>query len=235
MAGAGQMAELRIFDSREAASTALADRIAGVLEAAIKQQGNASLVVSGGTSPLTTFHLLQQKKLPWRNVIIVPSDERLVPIDHEDSNEGMIRREFLQKHARAAHLLSLAEAGHADDKALLNLDSRPTHLARPLDMVVLGMGDDGHTASLFPNSPDIGYALESNDCCVVQHPAHLDTARLTLTPVFLLDSNEIILLFFGDKKRAVYDRALTRGTNQTLPIRFVLHQKVTPVTVFWSP
>ena len=225
----------RIFDSREAASTALADHIAGILKTAITKRGNASLVVSGGTSPLATFHALHQQLLPWHNVTIVPSDERLVPVDHADSNEGMIRRELMQGEAKTAQLLSLAGDGVPGNERLAKLNSQLESIHGPLDIVVLGMGNDGHTASLFPNSADIDYALSTSNRCIVQHPGHLKTARLTLTPALLLDSREIVLLFFGIEKLAVYDRALASGSNKELPVRFVLHQKVTPVSVFWAP
>jgi len=225
----------RIFDSREAASTALADHIADVLKTAITKRGNGSLVVSGGTSPLQTFHTLRQKVLSWRDVTIVPSDERLVPVDHADSNEGMIRRELMQGEATAAQLLSLVGEGVPGIERLAKLNSQLGNIHRPLDIVVLGMGDDGHTASLFPNSPDIGNALNSSDDCVVQQPPHLDIARLSLTPAFLLDASEIILLFFGDEKRAIYDRAAEGGDSRELPVRFLLEQKLVPVTMFWAP
>lgn len=225
----------RIFDSREAASTALADHIGDVLKTAITKRGNASLVVSGGTSPLATFHTLRQKVLSWRDVTIVPSDERLVPIDHADSNEGMIRRELMQDEASAAQFLSLVGEGVPGNERLAKLYSQLGNIHRPLDIVVLGMGDDGHTASLFPNSPDIGNALNSNDDCVMQHPPHLNIARLSLTPAFLLDAREIILLFFGNKKRAIYDRATDGDDVKELPVGFVLNQQLVPVTMFWAP
>ena len=225
----------RIFDSREAASTALANYIADNLRIAIARGGDASLVVSGGTSPLATFHALRTSQLPWRKVTLVASDERLVPVDHEDSNEGMIRRELMQDVAAGATFLSLAEEGLPDEERLTQLNSQLGTLRKPLDVVVLGMGDDGHTASLFPNSPDIGNALRSRDNCIVQYPPHLDAARISLTPSFLLDAKEIILLFFGDKKRAIFDRANVDGANEELPVRFVLNQERTPITVFWAP
>ncbi len=224
----------RTFDSREAASTALANHIAGSIRIAIEGSGNALLVVSGGTSPLATFQALRQKPLPWRKVTLIPSDERLVPVDHKDSNEGMIRRELMQEGAVEATFFSLAGEGLPDDERLSQLNSQLGSLRKPLDIVVLGLGDDGHTASLFPNSPDIDIALRSSDNCIIQHPPHLDKARLSLTPSFLLDAKEIILLFFGDQKRTVYDRAKLDGAVGELPLRFALNQQSVPVTTYWA-
>ena len=224
----------KIFDSRESASCALADHIAAVLESAVTQRGNASIVVCGGTSPLETFRFLRQKKLPWHNVTIVPSDERLVTVDHEDSNEGMIRRELMQDEAAAAKFLSLAQAGIRNRQQLSDLNSQLNNLVKPIDVVMLGMGGDGHTASLFPNSESISAALGSDDACVVQHPPHLDDARLSLTPRLLLDAQEIVLLFFGDDKRATYEQAIDAGPVDDLPVRFLLHQERVSIRTYWA-
>ncbi len=226
--------EFKVFDSIEAASVALAEHIAGRLASAVAKRGEASLIVSGGTSPLATFRALRRHKLPWQKVTVVPSDERLVPPDHEDSNEGMLRHELIQEEAAAARLLSLAGAANPDDMQLASLNAQLAGLTRPLDIVVLGMGDDGHTASLFPDSPDIADALNSADCCVLQRPAHLEAARLSLTPALLLDAREIVLLFFGPGKRAVYQRAVAGGDVEEMPVRFVLQQQITPLSVYWA-
>ncbi len=193
------------------------------------------MIVSGGASPLATFRALRRQRLPWQKVTIVPSDERLVPPDHEDSNEGMLRRELLQEEAAAAKLLSLAGTINPEDIQLATLNARLAKLTRPLDIVLLGMGDDGHSASLFPDSPDIADALHSPDCCVLQQPAHLEAARLSLTPALLLDAREIVLLFFGAGKRSAYQRAVAGGDVEKMPVRFLLQQKVTPVSVYWAP
>ena len=220
--------DFKVFDSKKAAAVALAEHIADRLESAVTQRGEASLIVSGGTSPLATFRALRRHKLPWHKITVVPSDERLVPPDHEDSNEGMILRELVQEEAAAARLLSLAGTGTLEASPLADL-------TRPLDIVVLGMGDDGHTASLFPDSPDIADALRSTEDCILQQPAHLEVKRLSLTPALLLDAREIVLLFFGSKKRAVYERAQAGGRIAEMPVRFVLQQHKVPVFAYWAP
>ena len=234
MSSRSYLLEFKIFDSKKAASVALAGHIAGQLETAVIQRDEASIVVSGGASPLATFRALRRHKLPWQKVTVVPSDERLAPTDHDDSNEGMIRRELMPEEAAAARLLSLAGAANPDDLQLATLNAQLAELSRPLDIVLLGMGDDGHTASLFPDSPNIANALGSIENCVVQQPGHLAAARLSLTPALLLDAREIVLLFFGAGKRAVYERALAGDEVEEMPVRFVLRQQLTPVNVYWA-
>jgi len=229
------MVEFKVFDSIAAASAELAKHIAQRLESAVAQRGSASFVVSGGTSPLATFRTLRQHRLLWHKVTVVPSDERLVPPDHADSNEGMVRRELMQEEAAAATLISLAGAKNPEDMQLASLNARLAMLTTPLDIVLLGMGDDGHSASLFPDSPDIADVLNSPDYCVLQRPSHLEAARLSLTPALLLDAREIVLLFFGAGKRTVYQRAVAGGDVEEMPVRFVLQQQSAPLKVFWAP
>jgi 6-phosphogluconolactonase len=228
------MHEFRIFASRKVASIALAQYVGDVLAGAIAERGDAACVLSGGSSPVDTYRALRQYPLPWEKVLLVPGDERLVAIDNANSNEGMLRRELIQEAASAAKVLSLAITGAPDNTQIARINSQLGKLNRPLDIVVLGMGDDGHTASLFPDSPNIADAMSSDDYCVVQHPAGSALARLTLTPALLLDSRIIVLLFFGEDKRTVYERAIAGNDLLELPVRFVLQQNVTPVLTFWA-
>jgi 6-phosphogluconolactonase len=213
----------------------LASTIAQILRAATAAHGKASLVVSGGTTPGPLFRVLRSIRLPWERVTVVPSDERWVAPDDAASNEAMIRRELLAEHATSAKLLSLYRPNEDADEALPALSAALAQVKRPFDAVVLGMGEDGHTASLFPDSPDIDRALGSSDCVLVQRLARLPQARVTLTARALLDAHEIHLLFFGQQKRAVFERAARRGAASELPVRAILHQSAVPVTAYWAP
>lgn len=211
---------VRAFESRSDASEALAIELEDRLRQAIELEGEASLVVSGGTSPAVMFQALRDLPLPWKSVTVVPSDERDVPPDHPDRNDAMIRRELLSGRAAAARLVSLIPAGDIPDR---------------FDAVVLGMGNDGHTASLFPGSPDLQDALQSRQRLERLEVPQLDMHRVSLTPSALLDSDWIYLLFFGEDKRAVFEAALGGSDSEEYPIRAILQQDKVPVVVYWAP
>jgi 6-phosphogluconolactonase len=208
------------FETREMASKALAARLAELLEAAEKAQGKASLVVSGGTSPVMLFHCLREKPLPWQAITMVPSDERNVAANHPERNDAMIRHELLSGAAAQADLVSLIPPGEVPDH---------------FDAVVLGMGGDGHTASLFPGSPDLGRALSSKNKLESVEVPQLGSSRVSLTPSALLNAAALFLLFFGDEKRRVFEAAMAGNDVHEYPVRFALHQDAAPVAIFWAP
>jgi 6-phosphogluconolactonase len=210
----------RDFDSREAASRALANELAGVLSAALERRDTAALVVSGGSSPVALFRQLREAALDWPRVTVVPSDERDVPADHTDRNDAMIRRELLQGLAAGARLVSLIPPGEIPAR---------------FDAVVLGMGVDGHTASLFPGSPELALALEPEVGLQRVTVPRLGVERVSLTLGALLNTRRVDLLFFGEDKRAVFESAARPGPVQEFPVRAVLAQDRVPVTVFWAP
>lgn len=224
VSGAHPMSErgrllFREFASRTEACTTLADTLAEILEQAVEQKGSAAMVVSGGTSPAPMFRALRDRRLPWDRVTVVPSDEREVAPDHPERNEAMIRRELLAGRAAGATLAGLIP---------------PARLPERFDVSVLGMGTDGHTASLFPGSPDLDDALRSGRALERLKVPQLGVHRVSLTPSALLRSDRIVLLFFGEDKRAVFNKALQGGNTGTYPVRVVLHQAQVPVEVYWA-
>jgi 6-phosphogluconolactonase len=211
---------IREFQNREQAAEALAGALQAGLGAALARRREAALVVSGGTTPVDLFHCLRKKPLAWNRVTVLASDERDVPPDHPDRNEAMIRRELLQNAAAAARLLSLIPPGPIPPRC---------------DEVVLGMGEDGHTASLFPDSPDLAAALASHAALARLRVPRLDMHRVSLTPTTLLSGRRISLLFFGAAKRAVFDVALANGDSARYPVCAILRQDAVPVTVYTAP
>ena len=222
----------QFFDSRERAAVALADDIAARLSRAIGARGRATLVLSGGTSPLATFRALAARDVDWSRVTVLASDERWVPESHDSSNGGMLDRELRRNAAAAADRVSLYADGAEGEAAEAAVGARLAALPRPFDYVLLGMGDDGHTASLFPDDPAIGRHLSHAGDVVFARPPSQSVARLSLTPRALLDTRDIGLLFFGQQKADVFARASAGGDLAELPVRVVLRQQIVPVTTY---
>jgi len=224
------VASFNEFKQRDDAAAALARRIGERLRAAVCRRACASMIVSVA-APRPLFRTLRLLPVPWYLVTIVPSDEGWVPIDDDDSNEGMIRRDLLAGEPGFANFVSLYRRNRAASDSLPELYASLKEVHRPFDAVVLGMGSDGHMASLFPDSPD----LHSDAECVVQAPPRSRYPRVSLTVRSLLDAREVNLLFFGERKRAVYEDCLRPGPVEQYPVRSLMHQDRVPINVYWAP
>ena len=223
------------FETREEASHAAADRIASALGRRLDLQKAASLVVSGGSSPVQCFNSLAHKDLDWGRVGVLPSDDRWVPSDHDDSNEKLVRSNLLVNGARNADLLPFYAEGATAEERAAALDSEIRFVPFPFACSLLGMGTDGHFASLFPDAENLeeGLDLESAILCL---PVETDASpheRISLTLAALSRSDEIVLLIFGDEKRKIYEKA--KAGNGRYPVTRLLRQKRAPVHVFWAP
>ncbi|MDZ4192162.1 6-phosphogluconolactonase [Ectopseudomonas chengduensis] len=220
-------------DGAEQLAQGLAVRVADALRQAIASRGQATLVVSGGRSPVPFFEALAQQALPWAQVLVSLADERWVPVNHAGSNEALVRRHLLRGPAAEARFLSLYQvAGNLEQAAEL-ADAAIAELA-PIDVLVLGMGDDGHTASLFPHSPNLHQALQS-DCArrVLPMLAPSEpTQRLTLTLPVLTSARLPLLAIQGQAKLNVLTTALMPGDIAQLPIRAFLNS---PLEIHWCP
>ena len=223
------------FDSREEASLAAAARIRGALSHRLEHQGEASLVVSGGSTPARCFAALADTELDWANVHVLLSDERWVPPDDDASNERLVRSTLLQRHAAAARLLPMFDGDAQPTARREDLEAEIRTLPFPFACTLLGMGEDGHFASLFPDADALEAALdtESPELCAVVRTAASTYVRLSLTLAALSRSDEIVLLMFGEAKREVYERAKT--LKNSLPLAHLLKQKRAPVHVYWAP
>ena len=215
----------------------IAQQIAQALRSAIAARGHATLAVSGGKSPIALFEQLRGQVMDWSKVAILLVDERCVPHDHADSNTALVRQHLLQGPAAAASFASLFDTVPADlnDAALLDLvataNQRMSAIPFPLDVVVLGMGGDGHTASLFPAAPGLDHALTSEGPIAWVRPATAPHARLTLTLPVLLAARHLHLLLAGVVKRQVYEEA-TQASNPTLPVSLLLNHPACTVQVW---
>ncbi len=224
------------YAHREALMLALVQHIEATLNEGLQAGRRVSAVLSGGSSPLPVYRELAQRALDWAHVDLTLSDERWVASDDASSNEGMVRRELLTDQASAATLVPLYHPGCATPReALAPVQARLRRMARPFDLCLLGMGTDGHTASLFPDAEDLAQALSSQQLLAPAQVPRLAQARMTLTPHALLQSRQIVLLLLGQDKWDVFEQAMAATDIAAMPVRVVLHQADVPVHVFWAP
>jgi 6-phosphogluconolactonase len=223
------------FDTREQASLAAADLITGLLSKRLEAQPAASLVVSGGSTPAQCFAALANTDLDWARVHVLLSDERWVPPGDADSNETLVRGTLLRDKAAAATLWPYYDENAAIGDRCVALDETIRTLPIPFACSLLGMGEDGHFASLFPDAVNLAQGLdhEGPDLCLPVTTAASPLPRISLTLTALSRSDEIALLIFGDKKREIYEQAKSSGN--TYPVAHLIKQKRAPVRVFWAP
>ena len=225
------------FESSDALARALAAQIAASLAAAVAARGLASLVVSGGKSPIRLFELLREEKLDWSRVCIALADERWVDSNDPDSNEKLVRDHLLRGPAAAAKFHGLKNGAPTPDMGAVSAWETFARVPRPFDAVVLGMGDDGHTASLFPGSPNLPRALNPAAVagCVGMWAPVAPQPRLSLNLSALLDSRRVVLLIGGAGKWRTFLAAAAPGPVEDMPVRAVLRQTRTPLQVMWAP
>ena len=231
------MPEFKEFKDSSTLVVVLATQVAELLRAGIRERGQASLVVSGGSTPVPFFVALSELALDWKQVTITLADERWVAPTDAASNEHLVRLHLLQNRAAAACFVGLKTGSPTAAQGEKECAARLALLPRPFDVLILGMGNDGHTASLFPQATRLGEALslDSGKLCLAITPPVAPHERMTLTLPALLQSRQIILHLVGPGKRAVYEGALANGSVAEMPIRAVLGQTTAPVTVFWAP
>jgi len=227
----------RRYADMDTLSRELAAQIAAGLAAAIGARGLASLVVSGGRTPQRLFEMLRARPLDWSRVCIALADERWVDPADGASNEKLVRDVLLKDLAASARFLGLKNGAPTPDLGAVSAWETFARVPRPFDAVLLGMGDDGHTASLFPGSPNLPSALNPAAAagCVGMWSPEPPQARLSLNLTALLDSRRIVVLISGDAKWRTLGEAQAPGPVQDMPVRAVLRQSRTPVDVLWSP
>lgn len=211
----------------------LAENVAKALKLAVQTQGTASLVVSGGRSPIDFFEALSRLPLDWRKVQVSLADERWVTPDDAASNEGLLRRHLLQNEAASAQLIGLYHAAETLEEAARLAGEGLAHLKQPIDVLVLGMGDDGHTASLFPDSPLLADALHedcSERCLPMRAPVE-PAQRITMTYPLLTSARLRCLAIQGTAKLVTLRQAIKADPLQ-MPIHAFLQ---TSLQIYWCP
>jgi 6-phosphogluconolactonase len=228
---------LQRFDSAPAAAAAMAEQIAMALRLGISWRGRGSLALAGGRTPVPLFHALRDAELDWGQVGITLTDERWVPEDDPGSNAALLRRELLAGRAGAARFVALYDGSANAAGAAGDAWNRLRPLARPFDAVALGMGEDGHFASLFPGQPELAAALDTAapPACVAMRAPVQPHERLSLNLAALLQTRRLFLLVTGAAKRELLVAAAHRGPKAPWPVTKLLAQRHPEVEVYWAP
>lgn len=224
-----------LYESADALNAEFASEIAAKLAEGIAARGRASLMVSGGRTPLPLFKALSNADIDWANVDISLVDERWVDESSDASNTRLVKENLLVEKASAARFIEMKseEADAAD--AVVACEGRLAAMSQPFDVLILGMGEDGHTASLFPCCAQLadGLAMNSGRVCIATQPTTAPHQRMSLTLPAIVASRNIYLHLTGDKKRQVLEDAVANATATEKPIVAVIN--AAQVTLKWAP
>jgi 6-phosphogluconolactonase len=219
---------------RQSWANKAADKIVELLDGSIASRGAASLVVAGGTTPQPIFNRLSQLHLDWPKVHVGLTDERWVKASHRDSNAYLVRHSLLRNQAKSAHFHPLYIDKPRPSAAVAEAERTISAMPRPFDVVLLGMGTDGHFASLFPGLPEtkVGLDLHNPALCVAVDKQQNGYARMSLTISALLHARLILVAISGRPKRTVALQALA-GAGDT-PIATLLSHRKDDLEFLWT-
>jgi 6-phosphogluconolactonase len=195
------------------------------LQKALLKNNKATLFVSGGSTPKELFVMLSRTNLPWGKITISLCDERYVFSKHKDSNAKLVSNYLLKYYAKKAKFLPLYEDKRAINSLVKKKSLKVKSLGK-LDVVILGMGNDGHTASLFPNNKKLKTAFNTKDSCINITPDTAPYERISLTKNALLNSSNLYLHTNGDEKKEVLKNAKANGNIYTYPILAFVNKKL---------
>ncbi|KID57328.1 6-phosphogluconolactonase [Pseudoalteromonas luteoviolacea] len=230
----------KFFDSKDEMTEHLASILENTLSQAIETDAAASILVSGGSSPAPAYKRLSGLDLDWSKITVAMVDERWVEPSHEKSNEAFINSTLLQDKASKASFVTMKNSQTTAVDGQAEVEERYQALKQPFDVTILGMGPDGHTASLFPNAEGLESALETDQlvCAINAIESEVTgsiTERISLTLAGIANTQHAILLISGDAKRAVYEEAKQAGSELDIPLRAVLGLPNLKLSVFWCP
>lgn len=227
---------LHSFKSQESLIEVLSQKIIEQLKEAIDQNGKASLIVSGGSTPKPLFRKLSTTSLEWDKVNVGLCDERWIPVADENSNEHLVKTYLLQGEASKATFIGMFMEELDVQTAEKSCTDKMKETLFPFDVLILGMGNDAHTASLFPDNAKLEKALDldNEDLCIAIEPTTAPYMRMSLTRSAILSAKHIYLHFEGEEKLTVYGEVITGDDMYKMPIRSVLNQDTKDVEVYYA-
>lgn len=228
--------ELLRFSDRDAWRDALVERVRSGVADGVASRGEVSIAISGGSTPAPVYHRLNRLGLPWGRLHVTLADERWVPPEHAASNQRLVMETlFAGVPESQRKFCPLWREGRSANDAASIVARDLQQLPQPFELVLLGLGNDGHTASLFPNQDETIRGMR-DDCLCVSNRAPVDPhERISLGLGALGNAQEILITITGAEKLEVFERARQPGPAIDLPVRAVLRQSRAPVTVYWSP
>ena len=225
------------YDSLDELADAVAGDVGFIIDSAVEARNASLIAVPGGKTGPAIFPKLAAQKLSWKRVTVIPTDDRLAPVESDLSNVREIARAFLPTGARVVPIATeIADYRLAGNSA----DARLQDLPWPPDLVWLGMGEDGHTASIFAG-PDLQTALDAPKARravgVMPDPLPVEApvARVTLTRAAILSARTVLITITGAKKRELLEQAIGDGQSSKLPIGRVLAEAEQPIDIHWAP
>ncbi|MBQ4876563.1 6-phosphogluconolactonase [Pseudoalteromonas luteoviolacea] len=230
----------KFFDSKDEMTEHLASVLENTLSQAIETDAAASILVSGGSSPAPAYKRLSGLDLDWSQVTVAMVDERWVAPNHEKSNEAFINSTLLQDKASGAPFVTMKNEQPSATEGQSEVEARYQSLKQPFDVTILGMGPDGHTASLFPHADGLEDALKTEQLVCAINAKESDvtgsiTERMSLSLAGIANTKHAILLISGEAKRAIYEQAKEQGSELDIPLRAVLGLPELKLSVFWCP
>ncbi len=227
------------FETRDALFKALHGVVVGDLERSLQRKATASLMLSGGSTPIPLYHSLSSATLDWASVHIALVDERWVATDNAASNERLLRESLLDSLGVRASFTGMKNAAESPFEGVAGCNLDYKKLPLPHTICLLGMGPDGHTASLFPQAQGLDAALDSQQHCAAirAHQSEVTgerVERMTMTPWSIQQSERLILLITGTDKWEVLQQAEKSYDARLTPISHLIHQ-AKPLEVYWAP
>lgn len=225
------------FKDGEALAEGLSADVAAKLSEAILARGSASLAISGGSTPKAFFKVLSNADIAWDKVTITLVDERFVPADNPRSNHLLASSLLLQNKAAAATFVPLYQDAVDVEAAAAIATAKTAAIGNPFDVAILGMGNDGHTASFFPGGNNLAKALDADTQrgILTMEAQDAGEPRLTFSFSALQDARFLVIHIEGTEKRDVLEKALSGSDESEMPVRAVLNRAATPVDIYWAP